>query len=124
MTEREIKDLYRQIEGLNTDEIKATIERAICSNTCSRLDFSARRGFQDEASTEESIFTLETACMKAWDKKINLIQSYINKNPKSSKAIMDIVCLLAPTIAQQYTGFSGMAIVGTLTIMCKHNLGL
>ena len=27
--------------------------------------------------------------------------------------------LLAPAIAQQYTGFSGMAIVGTITYLCK-----
>lgn len=124
MTEEEIKTLYSKIERLDIDEIKAIIdaESQILSGEIGFNIFGALLGNLFSAGSVYS--NLEKACKKTWDQNNNRIQSIIQNNPKSSKAIMDIVCLLAPTIAQQYTGFSGMAIVGTLTIMCKHNLGL
>ena len=124
MTEEEIKTLYSKIERLDIDEIKAIID-AESQILSGEIGFNFIGALLGNLFSAGSVYSnLEKACKKTWDQNNNRIQSIIQNNPKSSKAIMDIVCLLAPTIAQQYTGFSGMAIVGTLTIMCKHNLGL
>lgn len=121
MTKEEIKVLYGKIEGLDTNDIKALVNAETPS-----IGGVAQIGTGCIAGTALMVgmSTLEKACKKAWEQNKKHIQSIIQNNPKSSKTIMDVICLLAPTIAQQYTGFSGMAIVGTLTIMCKQNLGL
>lgn len=122
MTEEEIKALYSKIEGLDTNDIKALVNAEIPS--IGGVAQIGGIGCIAGTALMGGMSTLEKACKKAWEQNKKHIQSIIQNNPKSSKTIMDVICLLAPTIAQQYTGFSGMAIVGTLTIMCKQNLGL
>lgn len=129
MTEEDIKALYRQIEGLETDEIKTLVDNQLSNHLSVRAAAVNSIG-SETASIIKFLWkkitmpSLDNICKTAWDSNIDKIHTIITNNPKSSKTIMDILCLLAPTIAQQYTGFSGMAIVGSLTILCKHNLGL
>lgn len=47
------------------------------------------------------------------------IRRILNKCPTGTSYIIEIVQLLAPAIAQEYSGFSGMAIVGTIIYLCK-----
>lgn len=140
MTEYEIKSIYNQIERLSSSEIQNRIDREFSSSYVGGaavgagfggLIGSAIGGFwgaisnwDDNDKSTQKQKELERACRKSWDLNINQIRTIIQKNPKTSKGIMDIVLLLAPAIAQQYTGISGMAIVGTITIICKQNLGL
>lgn len=145
MTEEEAKIYFQKIEHTETDYLKQIVLME-CSDTpffdtpCHRgrlpsvedLNGSLINRFYSfllgrktkKQVAEEKAELIETVCNNAWEENINKIHSIIASNPKTSKCIMDIICLLAPAIAQQYTGFSGMAIVGTLTIMCKQNLGL
>lgn len=82
-----------------------------------------RRSNKRDKREKRDVSELQKACQKSWNLNIAQIMTIINNNPKTSRCIMDIVILLAPAIAQQYSGMSGMAIVGTLTIICKQNLG-
>lgn len=142
MTESEIKSLYKQIEGFNTSEIQKIVDKefvdidsvdwdnfhgALPGNYTMTLPGKFVRrliAFFIKRSNKRKVSELENACRKSWNLNITQIQTIINNNPKTSRCIMDIVILLAPAIAQQYSGMSGMAIVGTLTIICKQNLGL
>lgn len=137
MTEYEIKSIYKKIEELSFPEIQNLIDREFSSSYASGTAIGAGFGSLIGASVFNTIskwdetnkptqiqLELEKSCRNSWDLNINQIRNLIQNNPKTSKGIMDIVLLLAPAIAQQYTGISGMAIVGTLTIICKQNLGL
>lgn len=131
MTEKEIKSLYNQIEELSTSEIQHYVDNELVTPSngsltpnLGLLGAGAMCGFGILNKTQSSASELKHACEKAWNHNISRIRNIINNNPKTSKTIMDILLLLAPAIAQQHTGISGMAIVGTLTILCKQNLGL
>lgn len=149
MTKREIISLYSQIEGLTTSEIKTRVALELSDNggfvAGGAKDYlkSAIGATSFNQANALSVFPLgivaraickrkpkvsptelKDACNKSWDLNLTQIRTIINNNPKTSRCIMDIVVLLAPAIAQQFSGMSGMAIVGTLTIICKQNLGL
>ena len=140
MTESEIKSLYYQIEGLSTSEIQSRVDQEFSDSVdyvAEDIVGAAATGILGYAAAAVSLVSrifnrrrnvspeeLKAACNKSWNLNITQIRTIIDNNPKTSRCIMDIVILLAPAIAQQYTGMSGMAIVGTLTIICKQNLGL
>lgn len=141
MTEYEIKSIYEQIEGLNSSEIQNRVDLEFTSSDAGSFNVGALMGaavcgavgggflggffkgdYDDKAMQAKK--KLEYACRKLLEQNRHQVLTIIQNNPKTSKGIMDIVLLLAPAIAQQYGGFSGMAIVGTLTIACKQCLGL
>lgn len=126
MTEKEIESLYKQIEGLSSSEIQQRVDKELAHQTSSNhiLGSLIGIGLIVPNTPKVKASELERACKKSWIYNLSKIRDIINHNPKTSKSIMDIVVLLAPAIAQQYTGISGMAIVGALTIFCKQNLGL
>lgn len=130
MTESEIKSLYSQIEGLSTEEIQYRINKEL-STTEALAGATAWGGIINiiirlctPSKPKVHSAELEAACKNSWNLNASKILTIINNNPKTSKCVMDIILLLAPTIAQQFAGISGMAIVGTLVIVCKQKLGL
>lgn len=132
MTNSEIESIFLQIEGLSSSEIQNRVNQELSKSPSADGELGSLFGNAVFTSfslgktnkTEYNKKNLEDVCKKSWELNRTKIHSIILNNPKTSKSIMDIVMLLAPAIAQQYTGFSGMAIVGTLTILCKQNLGL
>lgn len=122
MDKSEIATLYQQIEDLSPNQINELIERdtphvlfskARCISVGASLFGEAIRKPKEH---------VKSACEKEIRKNRSTIKDIIRKHPKSKDYIFEIIMLLAPAIAQQYTGFSGMAIVGTLTIICKQGI--
>ena len=64
----------------------------------------------------------EYICRGAINKFQENIKDILRKNAKTTNYTLEIIQLLAPAIAQQFGGLSSMAIVGSITILCKQGI--
>lgn len=65
---------------------------------------------------------LEEVCKESIKENSFSIKQILKKHPNYTNCIIDIITLLAPAIAQQYIGIPGIAIVGTITVICKQGI--
>jgi hypothetical protein len=125
MTREEVEYLHNQLEGLNTDQIQL-----IVTNELGIVRIKPRSPFVhywndepdyniSELKTPEE---LETICKDTIKKNSSTIKEILQKHPNYTNYVIDIIMLLAPAIAQQYLGISAMAIVGSITIICKQGI--
>lgn len=135
MDNNEITLLYRQIEGLTDEQLEVQLEKeGVNFQTDTSGDFTMIGGsifgglfggifsglsnmfFRSE---EKDLPHYCISCARKYRKDIKVI---LKNNPNNTNYIIEIVHLLAPAIAQQYLGFSGMAIVGTITLLCRQGI--
>ena len=50
------------------------------------------------------------------------IKLTLQNNPQKTNYVLNIIQLLAPAIAQQYSGIPAMAIVGAITLLCRQGI--
>ncbi len=50
------------------------------------------------------------------------IKIILQNNPQKTNFVISIIQLLAPVIAQEYSGIPAMAIVGAITILCRQGI--
>ncbi len=50
------------------------------------------------------------------------IKTILKKNPQTTRYILNIIQLLVPAIAQQYSGIPALAIVGSVILLCRQGI--
>jgi hypothetical protein len=127
LSTQQIADLYSRIESLDDTSMKKIIENEI-ENTNYLLDIPYKFSFpagvilgKEETVTErkKSITTICISVAKQFRNEIWDIAKYKNK---TTEYFIDIIQVIAPAIAQQYSGIPAMAIVAALTIMCRKGI--
>ncbi len=121
MTSSEIIQLYSQIDGMTSSEIKNVISDELSHVSYAGFGkhaFAARDVFSRKWTSEEVMDVCKTYVMKS----SSSIKEILRKNPKVTNYALDVIQLVAPAIAQQYGGLSSMAIVGSLSILCKQGI--
>lgn len=125
MTNQEINRLYNQLDGLSPEEIEKIVSK--------ELGVAAGGGivgagifagaicgavFNNKWTPEKVMAICKTSVANASQS----IRKIMHDNPKATNYSLEIIQLVDPAIAQQYCGISGMAIVGSLSILCKQGI--
>lgn len=127
LTIEEIDRIYSQISGWSPEQIKTYASIIDISTNYEDSPSSPslwamiKQIFKPKKKKEEAV-SVEKICRVAIVNNSSTIRSIMKKYPHSTEYILEILHLLAPAIAQQYTGLSGLAIIGTLTILCKQGI--
>lgn len=142
MTQEEALKCFRQIEGYEVKQIRELVAKELCPNcgfgaiagaklgfnigtaigTAIGAEVGAAFGLSNALDTERQQEELETICKDTIKKNSSTIKEILQKHPNYTNYVIDIIMLLAPAIAQQYLGISAMAIVGSITIICKQGI--
>lgn len=139
MTQEEALKCFRQIEGYEVKQIRELVAKELCPDNLSFglgtaigavlgelyspiCAAGATIGHSTALDTERQQEELETICKDTIKKNSSTIKEILQKHPNFTNYVIDIIMLLAPAIAQQYLGISAMAIVGSITIICKQGI--
>ena len=137
MTQSEALEYYKRIEDFNTQEIRNLVEKelqpslnqAVAGAAMGMIGriagafiggpIGAAVGGHTPTHTPEEV---EDICKDSIKNNSSTIKQILQKHPHYTNYVIDIIMLLAPAIAQQYIGISGIAIVGSITILCKQGI--
>ena len=131
---KQFEILYSEIENEPDYVIDLLINRTLTDpfpycGTASLLGFPLyrvlRRRFFDKEPPkdigEKSLKDICVDCANTVENK-NKIKLILQNNHQSTNFVIGIIQLLAPAIAQQYSGIPAMAIVGAITLLCRQGL--
>lgn len=138
LTSQELSKLYSQIENKSNKEIKALINDE-SETIFSGLEGAAVKGlivgaganfslgglfgkFGRGSGKEQSANSLIEICKEYAKEFSTEIKAILKNNPKSTNYALNVIQLLAPAIAQQYSGIPALAIVGSITLLCRQGL--
>lgn len=128
----QLLDLYSQIENKSNDEIEDLISSFVIDarfyGTGSISGFPLykviKRGLFKTEPNSIDVNRLQDVCVSLANshKYKNQIRLILQSNPQSTNFVINIIQLLAPAIAQQFYGIPMMAVVGSLTILCRQGI--
>lgn len=81
-----------------------------------------RRVFGGGADKNQPASSLIEICKEYVNKFSNDIKAILKNNPKTTNYALNVIQLLVPAIAQQYSGIPAMAIVGSITLLCRQGI--
>ena len=140
MTQSEALEYYKRIEDFNTQEIRNLVEKELRPSlnqtvAGAAMDMIGRiadallgapiAALAESASGHTLTHTpeeVEDICKNSIKNNSSTIKQILQKHPHYTNYVIDIIMLLAPAIAQQYIGIPGLAIVGSITILCKQGI--
>ena len=148
LTSQELAALYSQIENKSDEEIESMInnesetiilglENAVLKGIvlgagaafAKNMDLGAfrigdwlKRVFGGGADKNHPSIPLIEICKDFVNEFSNDIKAILKNNPKTTNYALNVIQLLAPAIAQQYSGIPAMAIVGSITLLCRQGL--
>ena len=140
MTQSEALEYYKRIEDFNTQEIRNLVEKELrpslnqavagaAMDMIGRIagallgaPFGAVEGSASGHTLTHTPEEVEDICKDSIKNNSSTIKQILQKHPHYTNYVIDIIMLLAPAIAQQYIGISGLAIVGSITILCKQGI--
>lgn len=70
----------------------------------------------------KKIISLSDICCRRVRELGNQITQIVQNNPNYTEYSLDVISIVAPSIAQQYGGIPMMAIVAALTVMCRKGI--
>ena len=132
MTKDEILKYYKQIENSHPDQIRDIVVKELQPNN--RIGFlehfvgacvdahELKASIDEESCSIGKQEDLENICKESIKKNKFRIKEILQNNPNYTNYVIDVIMLLAPAIAQEYFGISAMAIVGSITIICKQGI--
>ncbi len=133
LTSQELAELYAQIENKSDKEIKHLIDvgdsetnKTLAANLGGgALAAGSGGGIWGHLAIANGLppsSTLFEICKKYAKEFSTEIKAILKNNPKSTNYALNVIQLLAPAIAQQYSGIPAMAIVGSITLLCRQGL--
>lgn len=140
MTQSEALEYYKQIEFFDSKEIRKLIKkelqpslsqitRDVALGILCRITGGFFGGVVGAAPvgpinvrSTPSLEDVESICKDSIKNNSSSIKQILQKHPNYTNYVIDIIMLLAPAIAQQYIGIPGIAIVGSITILCKQGI--
>ena len=144
LTSQELSKLYSQIENKSNKEIKALINdesetffsglegaalkgliagAGAGTSAGAIIDFGWFKRKSDRgAGKKQSANSLIEICKEYAKEFSTEIKAILKNNPKSTNYALNVIQLLAPAIAQQYSGIPALAIVGSITLLCRPGL--
>lgn len=123
LTSQELAELYAQIENKSDKEITNLI-----NDESEKLDGFLigggwlKRVFGGGADKNQAATPLIEICKKCAIEFSADLKAILKNNPKSTNYALNVIQLLAPAIAQQYSGIPAMAIVGSITLLCRQGI--
>lgn len=147
LTSQELAELYAQIESKSDEEIESLInnqsetiitglEDAVLKGILragAGVKYGAafdlfgiggwlKRMFDGGADKNQAATPLIEICKDYVNEFSNDIKAILKNNPKTTNYALNVIQLLVPAIAQQYSGIPAMAIVGSITLLCRQGL--
>lgn len=149
LTSQELAELYAQIESKSDEEIESLINKqseAIITGLedavlkggvlgagaiaeCIKIDIGVskignwlKKVFCGGADKNQPTIPLIEICKDYVNEFSNDIKAILKNNPKTTNYALNVIQLLVPAIAQQYSGIPAMAIVGSITLLCRQGL--
>ena len=140
MTKSEALEYYKRIENFNTQEIRNLVEKELrpslnqavagaamgmigrIAGALLGAQIAALAGSDDSHTLTHTPEEVEDICKDSIKNNSSTIKQILQKHPYYTNWVIEIVMLLAPAIAQQYIGIPGLAIVGSITILCKQGI--
>lgn len=134
LTSQELAELYAQIENKSDEEIEHLINKRLLSeghfakgwNAVSKANSKYGILFRilfgsgdDKNQAANSIIEICKESVKEFSADIKEI---LKNNPKTTNYALNVIQLLVPAIAQQYSGIPAKAIVGSITLLCRQGL--
>ena len=149
-TSQELAELYAQIESKSDEEIESLInneseaiitglENAVLKGVvlgagelfakkyqiglgAIKIGDWLKKVFGGGADKNQPTIPLIEICKDYVNEFSNDIKAILKNNPKITNYALNVIQLLAPAIAQQYSGIPAMAIVGSITLLCRQGL--
>lgn len=81
-----------------------------------------KKVFDDGTDKNQPTIPLIEICKDYVNEFSNDIKAILKNNPKTTNYALNVIQLLVPAIAQQYSGIPAMAIVGSITLLCRQGL--
>lgn len=137
LSAKELSELYSQIENKSDKEIIHLIDVGNVGDSETNKTLAALGGGALAAGGGGRVTilghlailnglppssTLFEICKKYAKEFSTEIKAILKNNPKSTNYALNVIQLLAPAIAQQYSGIPAMAIVGSITLLCRQGL--
>ena len=138
LTANDISVLYSQIENKSNDEIEHIIKDNFEDTSLIGALFpdlgsvsgASIGGFAGVAGPTNSgpitkkgkANALLEICKEHITRYSSEIKLSLRNNPQKTNFVFDIIVLIAPAIAQQYSGLPAMAIVGSITLLCRQGI--
>jgi len=96
---------------------------------CIKIDIGAskignwlKKVFGGGADKNQPTIPLIEICKDYVNEFSNDIKAILKNNPKTTNYALNVIQLLVPAIAQQYSGIPAMAIVGSITLLCRQGI--
>lgn len=151
LTSQELAELYSQIENKSDEEIESLInnqsetiisglENAVLKGIikgagagemaeyinmdvgASKIGNWLKKVFGGGADKNQPTIPLIEICKDYVNEFSNDIKAILKNNPKTTNYALNVIQLLFPAIAQQYSGIPAMAIVGSITLLCRQGI--
>ena len=149
LTSQELAELYAQIESKSDEEIESLInneseaiitgledavlkggvlgaglglEAGLGAGLGAKIGNWLKKVFGDGADKNQPTIPLIEICKDYVNEFSNDIKAILKNNPKTTNYALNVIQLLVPAIAQQYSGIPAMAIVGSITLLCRQGI--
>ena len=120
-TPQELSDLYSQIQNKSNEEIENLINSDpgdIQDVDMGFIKFPWNRNGKNREPSQK----LSDICQEYARYLSSEIKTIIKNNPQKTNFTLNIIQLLAPAIAQQYSGITAMALIGSITLLCRQGI--
>lgn len=118
LTSQELAELYAQIESKSDEEIESLINKQ-----SEKLDgLLSVGGWFRSVFKNQSANSIIEICKESVKEFSADIKEILKNNPKTTNYALNVIQLLVPAIAQQYSGIPAMAIVGSITLLCRQGI--
>jgi len=132
LTKEQVIDLYSTIKGFDNFDLKILL-RDDLQNADFRVDSCQGSTLIEEANplgvemtirpfAGDPFGEISRICAEYARKYSDSIINILRENRNSTEIVMDILLILAPAIAQEYSGIPAMAIVASVTVMARNGL--
>lgn len=133
LTSRELAALYAQIENKSdkeiqrlvkneTNKIPSGLEGAIGAMVVDGVNMNVGGWLKGVFGSGGGANSLTEICKEYAKEFSSEIRALLRNNPKTTNYAFNVIQLLAPAIAQQYSGIPALAIVGSITLLCRQGI--
>ncbi len=120
MSPQEIKSLYEDLQCYTDYDIECFILTELSpSFICAEPGLESE---EEVISPKYDYSEVRNICINQLESAKRKIAGMKNTNPNGTNITLEIIQLVAPTVAQLCVGLSGFIIVGTLVIIIKHHI--